>query len=344
VFISAPVISNRGTNGLVTISNTNGYAMVYTIDGTAPTINSAVYSSPISLPLGGTIQAACLTPQGQLGMVTSKSFSGWAATGWTVVAVDSEETTQANNAAIKAIDGDPATIWHTRWNADLVLPHYITIDSGTSRWLGGFTYLPRQDGNLNGVVEKYRFETSTNGLDWTNVVEGVFGNVRNNPTLQEVTFAPVKAQFFRFTALQEINTNGWTSAAELSVLPAGFDAWRRDLGLQTNGPLSDPDGDGTPLLMEYYRGVTPGNHDGSSPLAAPAVTDDAFQFDVRRQPGRFDLEEHYETSTDLITWSEASGITTNSITSEADGSETLHLAIPRPAGNPFFLRLVIEQM
>ena len=91
---------------------------------------------------------------------------------------------------------------------------------GTSHHIGGFTYLPRQDGNPNGTVENYRFETSTDGVNWmTNIVSGTFANIRNNPSLQQVTFAPVKARFFRFTALQEINANGWTSAAEISVLP-----------------------------------------------------------------------------------------------------------------------------
>ena len=345
VAIFPPAISNRDTNGLVTLSNTNGYPMVFTVNDTTPTTSSTVYSSPIALPLGGTVQAACLTPQGQLGMVASKFFAGWAPVGWTVAAVDSQETVQADNAADNAIDGDPFTLWQTRWNADLVLPHYLTIDMGTARWIGGFAYLPRQDGVLNGTVEGYRFETSTNGPDWTtNVAAGVFGNIRNNPALQEVTFAPVKARFFRFTALQEINTNGWTSAAEISVFPAGFDAWRRDLGLQTNGPLSDPDGDGTPLLMEYFCGITPGNHDSSAVLSAGAVTDSLFQFIVRRQPDRFDLWQHCEISTNLIFWFQASGVITNSIISEADGSETLHLSVPRSPGNlTFFLRLAIGQ-
>jgi alpha-L-fucosidase len=66
------------------------------------------------------------------------------------------------------------------------------------------------------------------GRNWTtNVASGRFGNIRNNPALQEVTFAPVTARFFRFTALQEINTNGWTSAAEISVLPSELEGGRK---------------------------------------------------------------------------------------------------------------------
>ncbi|MGA2176463.1 MAG: discoidin domain-containing protein [Verrucomicrobiota bacterium] len=217
-----PTISDREIKGLVAISNTGGCKMVYTVDGTAPMTNSAVYNSPIVVPSGSTVRAACLMPNGQIGIVASKPFVGLSPTGWKVVGVDSQETAGADNAAANAIDGNSATFWHTSWNSDLALPHYLAVDMGSSHRIAGFTYLPRQDGNPNGVVERYRFETSVDGRNWTtNVASGTFANIRNNPSLQEVTFAPVKARFFRFTALREINAKGWTSAAEISVLPAG---------------------------------------------------------------------------------------------------------------------------
>jgi len=228
VLVPPPAISERDANGSVTVSNPDGFPMVYTADGTMPATNSAVYTSPIALPLGGLVQAASLTPRGRLGMMASKSFAGLAPVGWKVASVDSQETNQANGAAANAIDGNPSTIWQTRLDADLALPHYLTVDMGTPHRLAGLTYLPRQDGTLNGVVENYRFETSLDGRNWiTNVDAGRFGNIRNNPALQEVTFLPVTARFFRFTALQEINTNGWTSAAEISVLPAELDGGRK---------------------------------------------------------------------------------------------------------------------
>jgi alpha-L-fucosidase len=222
VTVPAPAIAERDSKGSVAISNTDGYPMVYTTDGTTPATNSTVYSSPIALPLGGTVQAASLTPRGRLGMVASKSFAGLAPIGWKVAGVDSQETDQTSGAAANAIDGNPSTLWQTRMNAGPALPHYLAVDMGTSRRIAGLTYLPRQDGSLNGVVENYRFETSLDGRAWTtNIDAGRFGNIRNNPALQEVPFAPVTARFFRFTALQELTTNGWTSAAEISVLPAG---------------------------------------------------------------------------------------------------------------------------
>jgi alpha-L-fucosidase len=217
-----PVISDRDTNGLVTLNNSAGCQMVYTTDGTTPTTTSALYSSPLAMMSGGTVQAACWLPDGQLGILASKAFAGLLPIGWKVVSVDSQETAGADNSAANAIDNNSSTFWHTRWNNDLVLPHYITVDMGTAHRIAGFTYLPRQDGNPNGTVESYCFETSTDGANWTtDVASGTFANIRNNPSLQEVPFAPVNARFFRFTALREINANGWTSAAEISVLSAG---------------------------------------------------------------------------------------------------------------------------
>jgi alpha-L-fucosidase len=217
-----PSISDRSTSGTVTLANSGGCKMVYTLDGSAPATNSALYTSPITLPLSGTVQAACLLPNGQLGVVASRHFAGLMPTGWKVVGTDSEETNLTDSAAARAIDGDSSTFWHTRWNEDQKLPHFITVDMGVSRRIGGFTYLPRQDGSINGTVENYRFESSADGVNWTtNIASGRFANIRNNPVLQEVPFAPVDARYFRFTALREINRAGWTSAAEISVLPSG---------------------------------------------------------------------------------------------------------------------------
>jgi alpha-L-fucosidase len=223
-FVQPPVISERDVNGSVTIGSSKGLPVVYTLDGTVPTPRSSVYRSAIALPRGGEVYAACVAPDGRLGMVTSKYFAGLAPIGWKVVSVDSQEAT---SPATYAIDGNPNTIWQTRINADLALPHQLTIDMGSVHRIAGFTYLPRQDGSHNGVVEDYRFETSVDGHDWTkNVDSGSFGNIQNNPELQEVPFAPVNARFFRFTALKELGTNGWTSAAEISVLSAEDNADR----------------------------------------------------------------------------------------------------------------------
>jgi alpha-L-fucosidase len=214
VAVMPPVISERNTAGLVTLSNTNGLKMVFTVDGALPTAKSPAYTAPISLPLGGTVQAACLTPSGQPGMTATKAFSGFAPIGWKIA------TNNRLDTAANAIDSDASTIWQTPANGNL--PGFITVDMGAKRWIGGFSYLPRQDGSINGIAETYRFETSADGKTWTTAIaSGAFGNIQNNPILQEAFFLPTEARLFRFTVLTELSTNGCASAAEISVLPAG---------------------------------------------------------------------------------------------------------------------------
>ena len=217
--VQPPVVSDRDASGSVTISSPKGLPVVYTLDGTVPAAKSAVYRSAIALPRGGTVQAACLRPDGRLGMLVSKDLAGLSPIGWKIVSVDSQLD---NSPAANAIDGNSATIWETTASADTAAPHQITVDMGSVQRIAGFTYLPRQDGVREGIVQTYRFETSPDGTNWTIDAEsGRFGNVRNNPMVQEVPFAPVNARFFRFTALQ--STDGRASAAEISVLPADVD-------------------------------------------------------------------------------------------------------------------------
>ena len=73
-----PTISDRSTNGTVSLSNLAGNKMVYTVDGSEPTTNSTVYTSPITLPVDRsvTVRAASLLPNGQLGIVGSRIFAG----------------------------------------------------------------------------------------------------------------------------------------------------------------------------------------------------------------------------------------------------------------------------
>jgi alpha-L-fucosidase len=215
VLAPPPLISERSADGFVTLSNPNGLKIVYTTDGSSPKPTSAVYTTALSLPLGGTIQAACLSTQGRLGTMASKSFPGIIPTGWKIVGADSQDVSPASNA----IDGDNNTIWQTSTNTPL--PRSLTVDMGTERRIAGFTYLPRQDRSRDGVVDTYRFETSTDGKTWTATTEsGRFGNIRNNPMLQEVTFPAVAARYFRFTALREVGNTGCASAAEISVIAA----------------------------------------------------------------------------------------------------------------------------
>lgn len=216
-----PVVSERSRDGFVTLTHPHQLPIVYTTDGTEPTAKSPVYSAPIHQPEGGTVQAAILTRDGTLGLVASKTIVGLAPTGWKVVRGKNEDSATPEFPDTNAIDADASTLWRERATTGDAARPTLTIDMGSVRRIGGFAYLPRQDWVFVGVVDRYKFETSLDGTHWTtNIESGVFGNIRNNPMLQEVNFAAIEARFFRFTALHDVDDNGWVGAAELTVLPA----------------------------------------------------------------------------------------------------------------------------
>jgi alpha-L-fucosidase len=214
--VQPPVIAERDSNGAVMISDAKGLTVVYTTDGTMPTAKSTVYRAPIELPNGGTVNAASIGADGRMGMIATRYMPGLAPKGWKVVAVDGKEINPSGDAG-NAIDGKANTIWQA---SETPLPHSLTVDMGREIQIGGFAYLPRPERNAPGLVDSYRLEISTDGKQWKTVVdEGRFANIRNNPVLQEVTFPPAAARFFRFTALREVNGNNALSVAEITVLP-----------------------------------------------------------------------------------------------------------------------------
>jgi len=139
-------------------------------------------------------------------------------TGWTVAA-DSQETAKQAGAAINAIDGNTATMWHTAWSSTPAapLPHTFTIDMHENNLVSGLSYLPRQDTSNNGNIGGYRVETSMNGTFWA--PQSVTGTFTDKKLAQTVTFPSQIARFVRLTATSEAGQRGpWSSAAEINVL------------------------------------------------------------------------------------------------------------------------------
>ena len=94
----------------------------------------------------------------------------------TVYAYDSQETSLLNAPATHAVDGNPLTYWHTRTRKPVPAhPHYITLDLGSSKNLGGFVYIPRQD-SPNGRIKNYQVHYSGNASNWSLMTSGAWSN------------------------------------------------------------------------------------------------------------------------------------------------------------------------
>jgi len=133
-----------------------------------------------------------------------------------LVRASSENTANQKHAA-NALDGKPATNWHTKFDGGAdPHPHELLLDLGQQRTIRGLRYLARQDTGWNGTVANYEIlvADAPDG-QFAVVAKGTFKKVKSP---QEATFAPVQGRYLIFRALSEVNGGPWASAAEIGVV------------------------------------------------------------------------------------------------------------------------------
>ncbi|WP_054027488.1 discoidin domain-containing protein [Bacillus sp. FJAT-28004] len=123
----------------------------------------------------------------------------------------SEETIGENSAASMAIDGNPQTVWHTKWDKSDVLPQSITLNLGGTYNINNVAYLPRPSGS-NGNITGYNVYVSTDGVTFTKVASGTWAN---DNAEKVATFDSTDASYVKLEATA--GTNGWAAAAEINV-------------------------------------------------------------------------------------------------------------------------------
>ncbi|KAI1757054.1 hypothetical protein F4782DRAFT_213151 [Xylaria castorea] len=135
-------------------------------------------------------------------------------TGWTV----SADSAQPGNEAVKAIDGNSSTFWHSAYSPTIApLPHYIQLDMKKSYVINGVSYQPRQDGSSNGNIGQHTVTLSNDGTTWSSPVQ--FGTWLNDKVTKSTFFSNATARYVRMTAQTEAQgaNNPWSSIAELNV-------------------------------------------------------------------------------------------------------------------------------
>jgi len=128
--------------------------------------------------------------------------------------VDSQES---GSPGSNAIDGNPATIWHTRWSTNPTsYPHKFEVDMGSKYSVHQFIYLPRQEG-VNGRIKQFELYVSD---DYDNYGPPVAtGEWENSAAPKTVKLAQTKSgQYWKLVALSEVNGGIWASAAEFSIV------------------------------------------------------------------------------------------------------------------------------
>ena len=128
--------------------------------------------------------------------------------GWKIIDKSSEEA--GSGAAKNAIDGNPNTIWHTRYSGSVAsAPHHISIDMGKTECIKGFLATPRMDNSTNGLIRKYDFLVSNDGKTWTTISSGDW-----LPYCTEVNFAKKECRYIKLVCKE----GTYASIAELNVV------------------------------------------------------------------------------------------------------------------------------
>lgn len=152
-----------------------------------------------------------------LRLVAGAELSDFKAT-WKVKSCDSTQV--GDGFPDDVIDGNPKTFWHTEWKSRSPShPHEIVVDMRRTVDLAGFVYVPRQvqgNGTANGRIDRYEFQVSTDGTNWTQALRGRF--VEGAATQTNKFAQAVPARFFKLVSWSSFGMQPWTCVAELDVV------------------------------------------------------------------------------------------------------------------------------
>ena len=188
---------------------------IYYAIGKAPKSNDfKKYSRPVEIPLGGKVHSyAKDEASGYKTEIIIEEY-GVAKDKWRVVSVDGKISKDAG----KAIDNDPKSFFITD-NSAKKHPHELIIDMGEKLSINGFSYLPRQDGQKDGIIYEYAFFVSEDGKSWEEPVAlGTFSNIENNPIAQVIKFNKcLNSRFIKLMSKSTVRNSNISSFAEIDI-------------------------------------------------------------------------------------------------------------------------------
>ena len=217
--VHAPRIERDG-EGTVTITGEG--EIRYTVNGESVTAGSPLYQKPFEMVEAKTVSAASFLGKYR-SVAVSKAFpeiSGpFAVPRSSMKVVGASSFEPGEGELIHAIDGNPATFWHSQWQpVEKSHPHYLTVDIGAERLIAGISYLGRNDGTDNGRIKAYQLFVSRDGKNWGNPVKTATFSSRQDQFQKALLSAPVTGRYVKIVALSEVKGLPNASIAELRVL------------------------------------------------------------------------------------------------------------------------------
>jgi len=167
-------------HGVDILKNLNmDYHIHYTLDGSNPTEQSAVYDKPLLLK-AGTIKAVAIGSGHIVGAEAERVF-GIVKKDWHILGFSSEVERYPGKMAI---DADEKSYWQSKETGPV---QYLSLDLGQKYHLQSFAYTPQRK-NGKGMMEKGVIKVSDDGKNWKEIETFEFGNLINDPTPRTYRF------------------------------------------------------------------------------------------------------------------------------------------------------------
>jgi len=226
------------------------------------------------------VQLGLTTPRGSYRLFATANVNGYLTTQAVLLNVPDASATPIAKAtadsqvsphlAKAAIDGNSNTFWKTLDTAPAPnYPHSITLDLGSVKPVSGVSYLPRQDGCVDGTVMQYEVSLNADGVNWFSQSAGgsfdygpawrTFACNQNSfPQIQTISFPVTNARYIMLNVLGSvIDGDPWASAAEVKVyvangaapLAGDYTLVARHSGKAMDGLTLAP---GAPVTQESY--------------------------------------------------------------------------------------------
>lgn len=203
--IVVPPQIQRNKEGIVTLTPVDKETkLYYTTDGSVPNNLSTLYVKPTFV---GKCEFSVIAydESTQKSSSVKKEQFDLSKKKWKIVGIDKK----INNAAF---DGNPNSTWVTEKTND------VLIDLGEIVSLKGFSYLPDQSRDLEGIVTSYELFTSVDKKKWKKTSAGEFSNIENNPMKQLKFFTKRPTRYIKFKAIHKLNQSKSIGIAEFDII------------------------------------------------------------------------------------------------------------------------------